>query len=473
MILKVIFDLLFFTNFYTPVEKLITDLTNKDFEQLYPVTNLTAGLNFKRLSDSVVFKSSNQLTRDEAIAFCQRNQALLYTIESKDDLDNLFDQMELEEIWTPIRVTRTGTIVDSNTGYSPVLSTVYGQIIKLPNVQNLDNVHHLTLVKNGNKEFEYKISPDQEPKNLLCEANLSFPYGQESIWQLQAGTALIRNELFMLKWEITNKKQEIISVKSTFETIESGSQVQFDEVTNWEQRLLLKLAPIKETLLETINKWDTLSNELQYVNLMIETRQSIQFMKNILEKVGQPFLHPQAILTTNQIPVEELKTAKIEVYAKETNEIYIKFEINEFSYQNTTNIMDRFRNWLARRSILQITLLEVILSGFCIFSFLVNIIDIMLRVHEKIKGWRNKKNKIRVKQILKNRSSSIPVQSFSDSTRFRPIRIIEQQKCIACQDRKKKVYPTNLHLERSKRRLEGQKNIPMHRRASLLSITTN
>ena len=147
MILKVIFDLLFFSNFYTPVEKLITDLTNKDFEQLYPVTNLTAGLVFKRLSDSVVFKSSNRLVRDEAIAFCQRNQALMYTIESKDDLDNLFDQMEVEEIWTPIRVTRTGTIVDSNTGYSPVLSTIYGQIIKLPNVLNLDNVHHLTLVK--------------------------------------------------------------------------------------------------------------------------------------------------------------------------------------------------------------------------------------------------------------------------------------------------------------------------------------
>ena len=223
MILKVIFDLLFFSNFYVPVERLITDLTNKNFEQLYPVTNLTAGLVFKRLSDSVVFKSSNRLVRDEAISFCQRNQALVYTIESKDDLDTLFDQMEVEEIWTPIRVTRTGTIVDSNTGYSPVLSTIYGQIIKLPNVQNLDNVHHLTLVKNGNKEFEYKISPDQEPKNLLCEANLSFPYGQESIWQLQTGTALIRNELFMLKGEITNKKQEIISVKSTFKTIESGS----------------------------------------------------------------------------------------------------------------------------------------------------------------------------------------------------------------------------------------------------------
>ena len=193
-------------------------------------------------------------------------------------------------------------------------------------------------------------------------------------------------------------------------------------MTDWEQKILVKLTPVKEILLETIGKWDTLSNELQYVNLMIETRQIIQFMKNILDRVGLPFLHPKAILTVNQIPVEELNTVKVQTFSKGNNEIYIKFVTTESGFLNTTNTIDRFRNWLSNRSILQITLFEIILSGFCMFSFLVNVIDIILRIHKKVKNWRNKKNRIKVKRILRNRSSSIPAQSFSGSARLRPIR---------------------------------------------------
>ena len=97
MILKIIFDLLFFTNFHIPIDEVITALSNKNFEQIYPTTNQTAGLETKRIADTLVFKSPNQLTRDEAIAFCQRNQALLYTIESRDDLDSIFDQLQVND----------------------------------------------------------------------------------------------------------------------------------------------------------------------------------------------------------------------------------------------------------------------------------------------------------------------------------------------------------------------------------------
>lgn len=68
----------------------------------------------------------------------------------------------------PIRVAKSDTIIDSNTGYSPVLSTTHGQIIKLPKIINLDNVHHVTVVKKNEKVYEYKITQDQEPKNVLC-----------------------------------------------------------------------------------------------------------------------------------------------------------------------------------------------------------------------------------------------------------------------------------------------------------------
>ena len=188
-------------------------------------------------------------------------------------------------------------------------------------------------------------------------------------------------------------------------------------------------------LLETVTKWDTLSNEIQYVNLVIETRQIIEFMKNLLERVGQPFFNPKAVLQINQIPLEGINTLAFKTYFKGDNEVYVKFITTEGHFTNTTNVFDKFRNWLENRSILQITILEIVLSAFCLFSFLINIIDIILKIHDKITNWRKRKNKPMVRKILRNRSLSVPDPSVS--MRLRPIRKIENEKCIGCLNRNK------------------------------------
>lgn len=175
------------------------------------------------------------------------------------------------------------------------------------------------------------------------------------------------------------KKQEIISAKAIFESLDPHSPVQFDEITEWEQKIMTKLVPVKDILLETIPKWDTLTSEMEYINLIIEIRQCLEFMKNILGQLGQPFLNPRAILTNNQIPIEGHSKVQIQSFARRTNEIYVKYLSTETNFLNTTNIINQFRNWLANRSILKLTIFEAVLSVFCMFSFFVNIIDIILK----------------------------------------------------------------------------------------------
>ena len=68
----------------------------------------------------------------------------------------------------------------------------------------------------------------------------------------------------MLKGLITIKKQEIISIKSTFEELDSDSQVKSDELINWNDKMLTKFRPLKEMFDSHSKSFDSWSELILY-----------------------------------------------------------------------------------------------------------------------------------------------------------------------------------------------------------------
>ena len=138
-----------------------------------------------RVNDEQYIASIEPMSYTDSIAFCRSKTASPFVIKQHLSLKDLFEKLQVQEIWTSIHKHQAlGTLTDLD-GYPPELETDLEEIsiVNVTLATMIDTTFRVTLLKN--KIFGLQTTLFSAKKQVICQRWLGFPFRGKDLEKLE------------------------------------------------------------------------------------------------------------------------------------------------------------------------------------------------------------------------------------------------------------------------------------------------
>ena len=199
-----------------------------------------------RVDNSEYVMAMTQLTFTEAMIYCKRMKAQLYTPKQGQPIRRIFDRFSLKTIWTTI--FKEGSALVDGDGFPPDLETDLNTIglSRLTLSEMTDSKQRVVLTRmevtdliDTPFQLERKIFSDKA--SVICVRELSFPFRSSDVDHMKKFIKKVGTRLDTHKETIHDVKAHMTSVLATLPRIGDGVNIIENDIIDLQTKLNGKL----------------------------------------------------------------------------------------------------------------------------------------------------------------------------------------------------------------------------------------
>jgi hypothetical protein len=356
------------------------------------------------------------------------------------NLTEIFEKLELTEIWTAIHKSKSEKVVDKyNFAPLSILGDLSIDITRIPDVA-VSTETHVTLKwdKTANA-FSYEPNSNSENKSIVCKSNLSFPYRKKDLNSLQTFWKTIKRDLKNINETLDYEKELALNYWNMLPKFETGSNVFLQKPPSDEKIVDINFLSldlqneIRSLGIELSLDWKTFRTEIDVATY----EQKFELWKNkiwsLRNRITDPIFHPMKLYSKGDSDEKQFDSAnyRATLVRIEDSEIRIRFardfslpvksSLNTSDWQTvfTKGYWENEKEKLINRQFFLPSLYDIVFSLFSVTTLVVSCINFCfsqrnvrkLKKTQKTQDLRIFKLRTREQMREQQQTSSIRVES--------------------------------------------------------------
>ena len=263
-----------------------------------------------RVDNSEYVMAMTQLTFTEAMIYCRRMKAQLYTPKQGQPIRRIFDRFSLKTIWTTI--FKEGPALVDGEGFPPDLETDLNTIglSRLTLSEMTDSKQRVVLTRmevtdltDTPFQLERKIFSDKA--NVICVRELSFPFRSSDVDHMKRFIKQVGTRLDTHKENIQEIKAQAQALLATLPRIGEGVSIIENDIIDLQTKLNGKLGNLRRRFDSTITDIRLVRSVVELSVITAELQGTFNQMYIIIDKVLEPLRYPLGLISAAYHPYIE------------------------------------------------------------------------------------------------------------------------------------------------------------------------
>ena len=263
-----------------------------------------------RVDNSEYLVAMSQLTFTEAMIYCKRSNAQLYTPRQGQPIRRIFDRFSLKTVWTTI-FKENSALVDGD-GFPPELETdlVTIGLSRLALAEMTDSKHRVVLTKMDvtdiiDTPFQLERKLFSDKASVVCVRNLSFPFRSTDVDHIKKFIKQLTSRLDTHKENIQDVKAHMTSVLATLPRIGDGVNIIENDIIDLQTKLNGKLGNLRKRFDNAITNLRLVRNVIELSAISAELQGTFGQMYVIIDRILEPLRYPLGLISAAYHPYIE------------------------------------------------------------------------------------------------------------------------------------------------------------------------
>jgi hypothetical protein len=255
-----------------------------------------------RVNDEQYIASIEPMSYTDSITFCRSKTASPFVIKQHLSLKDLFEKLQVQEIWTSIhKHTTLGTLSDLD-GYAPELETDLEEIsiVNVTLATMIDTTFRVTLLKN--EIFGLQTTLFSAKKQVICQRWLGFPFRGKDLEKLEILSQTMGSLVQETEDRIYAVTRQTESRLATLPKVTKFEENQETDIFNKQNEINTKTQNSKEQFATILRNLRMITDVADVTNTMGKLVGQLMNVRYMVEFTLEPLNFPLGLITRTYHP---------------------------------------------------------------------------------------------------------------------------------------------------------------------------
>jgi hypothetical protein len=266
------------------------------FRSIYSVEGL-------RINDEQYIASTEPMTYTDAVTYCRTNGASPFVIRRHLSLKEVFEKLQVQEIWTSIhKHSALGSLSDLD-GHPPELETELEEIsiVNITLATMVDTTFRVTLLKNDDT-YGLQVVLFSAKKHVICQRYLGFPYRGKDLDKLEVLSQTMGSLVQETEDRIYAVTRQTESRLATLPKVTKFETDQETDIFNKQNEINAKSQNSKEQFASIIRNLKMITDVADVTNTMGKLVGQLMNVRYMVEFTLEPLNFPLGLITRTYHP---------------------------------------------------------------------------------------------------------------------------------------------------------------------------